>query len=157
MASNHVLRVNGAEEQTLLLEAGHETIRRILAEQHVTLIEIAETIDVTVQTIGNAFNKRHVLNQAYQARLASAYGVHVLDPFAKLSGARLVPLDAKGVRDILPILQRAALKVAETRDPESPGGERETPSERSGYLADLRAAVKEATALICQIEQELAA
>jgi transcriptional regulator with XRE-family HTH domain len=154
---NNVLRVNCAEEQTCLLEACNEVIRRIIAEYDFTLIQIAESIGVTVATISNAFNKKHVLSQTFLNRLGKRFGVHVLDPVAALSGARMVPINPNADRDILPFLNRAALKIAEARDPKSPGGVREIHTERADYVADLRAVVREATALICQIEAELAA
>jgi hypothetical protein len=60
-------------------------------------------------------------------------------------------------RDVLPFIAKANLKIAEARDPASPGGTRETLPERAGYLPELRLLQRELGALICQIEGELAA
>jgi transcriptional regulator with XRE-family HTH domain len=154
VTDQNVLRVNRAEEQTLLLEASHETVRRILMEHEATLIEIAERIDVTVQTISNALNKKHVLSALCQTRLAKAYGPHVLDPFAALGGGRMVPLDPSDANDVLPFISRAALRIAEARDAKSKSGARETLQERCNYLPDLRALRRELDVLIQKIEAE---
>lgn len=157
MASSNVLRVNAVEEEKLFRHAVHEVVALILADKPGrTLIDIAEAIDVSVKTISNAFNKEHSLSQTFLNRLGLRFGPHVLDPVAKLSGGRMVPLEVRVERDVLPFLNRAALKIAEARDPAGPGGVREIHTEKLGYVADLRAVVKEATALICQIEAEAA-
>jgi hypothetical protein len=110
-----------------------------------------------VKTISNAFNRTHSLSQTFLNRLGRAFGPHVLDPVAKLSGGRMVPLEVSVPRDVLPFIQRAGLKIAVARSPESPGGARETHTEKADYLPDLRALVKETQALICQIEGDMAA
>lgn len=156
MASTpNVLRVNGVEERNAYRDAVAEIIRRILSENTTTLIEIAEGIDVSLGTISNAFNKKCDLSPTYLQRLGKRYGPHSLDPYHALYGARGVPLEVSIGRDILPFLARAATKIAEARDPQSPGGVREIHSEKADYLPHLRAVVKEASALACQIEQEL--
>lgn len=154
MTSNNVLRVNAVEERTAYEDAVHEILCRVISENGATLVQIAEKIDVSLGTISNAFNKKAALNPLYLNRLGIAYGPHILDPFAKLCGARFVPLEVQVERDVLPFLQRASLRIAEARDPASPGGTREILKEKLDYLADLRAVVKEAGALICQIEAE---
>jgi hypothetical protein len=158
MADPNVLRVNCVEEEAAFRCAAQEVISRILADKPGrTLIDIAERIDVSVKTISNAFNRTHSLSQTFLNRLGKAYGPHVLDPVAKLSGGRMVPLEVQIERDILPLIGRANLKIVEARDPAGPGGAREVPQERAGYLPDLIALQKEIGALICQIERELAA
>lgn len=157
MASSNVLRVNAVEERTAYEDAVSEVIRRIIAERGVTLVEIAEQIDVSLGTISNAFNRKAALCAPYLHRLGKAYGPHILDPVAALSGGRMVPLEVSVTRDVLPFIQRAALKIANARDPEGPGGVREIHSEKADYLPDLRALRKEADCLIHQIEGELAA
>lgn len=159
MPSNgsQVLRVNSVEEETSFRQAVHEVIARVIAENSVTLIDIAERIDVSVKTISNAFNKTHSLSQCFLNRLGKAYGVHVLDPVAALSGARMIPLEVSVQRDVLPFVGRVNLKIASARDPQSPGGIREVHTEKADYLPDLRALRKELDVLICQIEGELAA
>src|SRR6478672_6049804 len=113
MSDGHVLRVNCVEEEAAFRCAVQEVISRVLADKPGrTLIDIAETIDVSVKTISNAFNRTHSLSQTFLNRLGKAYGPHVLDPVAKLSGGRMVPLEVSTVRDVLPFLQRASLKIA---------------------------------------------
>lgn len=160
-SAGNVLRVNGAEETTAYRNAVAEIIARILAEQSrpdasYTLVEIAERIDVSLGTVSNAFNKRADLSPTYLNRLGKAYGAHILDPYVKLAGGRVVPLHPVDRRDVLPFIARAALKVAEARDPESPGGEREVHTERFGYLPALLDLQRELAALICEIEAEKA-
>lgn len=158
MSAAHVLRVNGVEEEAHYRAAVNETISRILADKPGrTLIDIAEKIDVSVKTISNAFNKTNSLSPTFLNRLGMAYGPHVLDPFAALSGGRMVPLEVSAERDILPFVCRANLKIAEARDPAGPGGVREIHTEKAGYLPDLRKLRKELDVLICQIEVEIAA
>lgn len=157
MASSHVLRVNAVEEERLFRHAVHEVVALILADKPGrTLIDIAEAIDVSVKTISNAFNKEHSLSQTFLNRLGRVFGPHVLDPVAKLSGGRMVPLEVQVERDILPLIGRANLKIVTARDPQSPGGTRETHREKLDYLPDLRALQKELGAMICQIEGEAA-
>jgi transcriptional regulator with XRE-family HTH domain len=157
MSDRNVLRVNATEERTAFREAVAEMLRRIQAEQKVTLLEIAERIDVSLGTISNAANKQNNLCGTYISRLARAYGPHFLDPFAALSGGRVVPLEVSPTRDILPFVARANLRIADARDHDGPGGTREIHTEKAGYLPDLRALRRELDLLICQIEGELAA
>lgn len=157
MHGRNVLRVNAVEERESFREAVAEMLRRIQAEHQVTLLEIAEKIDVSLGTISNAANKQNNLCGAYISRLAQVFGPHVLDPFAALCGGRVVPLEVLPTRDILPFIARANLKVAEARDHDGPGGVREIHTEKAGYLPDLRSLRRELDLLICQIEGELAA
>lgn len=157
MSSSHVLRVNVAEEEKLFLNAAHDVVSCILKEKPGrTLIDIAEAIGADKKTISNAFNRTHRLSQIFLTRLGAAFGPHVLDPVAKLSGGRMVPLEASAERDVLPFIARANLKIAEARDPASPGGVREVHTERLGYLPELRLLQRELSALICSIEAEAA-
>lgn len=157
MSGPNVLRVNGAEEREAYREAVSEVIRRIIAERGLTLVQISDRIDVSLGTVSNAFNKKTDLCPTYLNRLGKAYGPHHLDPVAALSGARMVPLEVSVQRDVLPFINRAGLKVAEARDPQSPGGRTETLREKAQYVPDLRQLRKELDVLICQIEGELAA
>lgn len=156
MPATKVLRVNAVEEQAHYRDAVAEIILDIQRETGNTHILIAEAIDVSLGTISNAANKKSDLNPIYLKRLGEVYGPHFLDPYLALFGARAVPLHRDNVRDILPLLTRASLRVAEARDPKSPGGERELHTEQLGYLGDLKTAQRELEALICRIE-ELAA
>lgn len=162
MADHSVLRVNTVEEQAAYMEAVAEILRCIQLEHKgssgnpITLHEIAEAIDVSLGTISLAANKKTVLNTLYLSRLGKRFGPHTLNPYAKLSGGRVVPLEANTDSDVLPFIARANLKIALARDPQSPGGSREIHTEKLDYLPDLRALQKEISALICQIEAEAA-
>jgi transcriptional regulator with XRE-family HTH domain len=157
MAGSNVLRVNALEERTAYRDAVSEIIRRVISERETTLIQIAEAIDVSLGTISNAFNKKADLCPTFLNRLGKAFGPHVLDPYVKLSGGRVIPLEISAERDILPLVARVNLKIVEARDPASPGGVRELPREKANYVPDLRVLRKELDVLICQIEGELAA
>lgn len=158
MTKPNVLRVNATEETADYERAVRETLDRIIAEHDgITLVQIAETIDVSLGTISNAFNKKAALSPTYLSRLGKAYGPHVLDPFAKLAGGRVVPLEVSVQRDVLPFVARVNSKIANARCPEGPGGVREIHTEKADYLPDLRALRKELDCLIHQIEDELAA
>jgi hypothetical protein len=154
MASNNVLRVNAVEERKAYRDAVSEIIRRIVGERGATLVEIAEKIDVSLGTISNAFNRKADLCPTYLNRLGTAYGPHTLDPYAKLSGGRMIPLEVSMARDVLPFVAKVNLKIADARSPDSPGGTREIHTEKFDYLPDLRALRKELDVLICQIEAE---
>lgn len=152
MNAPNVLRVNSVEEQAAYREAVAEILRRIQVQHSVTLLEIAERVDVSLGTISNAANKKTDLCATYLNRLGKRFGTDMLDPYAALSGGRMVPLDPTPQRDILPFVGRVNLKIAEARDPQSPGGAREIHTEQKAYLPDLRALQRELGALICQIE-----
>lgn len=156
MAARNVLRVNAAEETAAYRTAVSDIIRKILADPDETLISIADTIDVSVGTISNAFNRKGDLNPIYLKRLGQAYGPHTLDPFYALSGGRSVPLEPQDV-DPLPSLLRAGTAIAQMRDPASPGGSVETPSEQSAVLPVLEEAQGDLTAKIISIKTRLAA
>lgn len=157
MAEPNVLRVNTVEERTDYRNAVSEIIRRIINERSKTLIDIAEAVGVSLGTVSNAFNKKADLCPTYLNRLGKVFGPHVLDPYVKLSGGRVIPLEVSTERDILPLIARVNLKIVEARDPASPGGARELPREKAQYVPDLRELRKELDVLICQIEGELAA
>lgn len=156
MAARNVLRVNTAEETEAYRSAVSEIIRKILMQPDETLVSIAETIAVSVGTVSNAFNKKGDLNALYLKRLGQAYGPHTLDPFYALSGGRSVPLEPQDV-DPLPSLLRAGTAIAAMRDPASPGGAVETPSEQSAVLPVLEEAQGELSAIIISIKSRLAA
>jgi hypothetical protein len=147
-----VLRVNAAEEQASYRNAVAEILRRIQSDHEVTLLDIAERIDVSLATISNAANKKSDLNSIYLGRLGKHFGASTLDPYLRTIGVRGVPLDPPNVKDVLPFIQRAALRIAEARDPASPCGPVETLKEQADYLPDLRALLAEVGSLICRIE-----
>lgn len=153
MAHPSVLRVNAVEEQADYRKAVAEVLRNIQADHDVTLQEIADTIDVSLGTVSNAANKKGVLNPIYLNRLGKAYGVHHLDPYARLAGGRMVAVEQTSDGDVLPVLSLASYRVAQARAPSSPGGVSETLREQLDYLPDLRRLRREVEALICRIEQ----
>lgn len=162
MASNHVLRVNSVEEETAYLKAVSEVIGLILAERNPdgsqrTQIDIAEAIDCESKTIGNAFNKRHSLSEPYLRRLGQAYGADKLDPWARLSGARMTPIEADEAADALPTTTAAIHKLAVARSPTSPGGEIITHSELLAMEGEIDAAIRALTHLKCRAEKVRAA
>lgn len=153
MSASNCLRVNCAEETELYRKAVSRILAALQVERGVTLVDIAEEISVSLGTISNAANKRNDLGATYLKRIGQAYGAHTLDPYLALFGARGVPLQSENVRDILPLIARAGLKVAEARDRDSPGGEREIHTERLGYLPTLKELQRELESVICEIEK----
>lgn len=155
MATNplNVLRVNSVEEQSRYRNAVAQILLDVQRETGLTLHEIAETIDVSLGTISNAANKKNDLSVTYLARLGECFGPEMLNPYAAIYGGRMVPLDAKSGADILRLVAKVNLRVAEARDPSSPGGVREVHSEKLGYLPDLLALQRELEAEIQSIRE----
>ncbi|MES2782612.1 MAG: helix-turn-helix transcriptional regulator [Pseudomonadota bacterium] len=158
MATNprSVLNVNPAQETTLYRNAVAQILLDIQRERDLTLHEIAEAIGVSLGTISNAANKKGDLSVTYLKRLGECFGPEMLNPYAALSGGRMVPLDAKSGADILPFVMRLGAKIAIARCPSSPGGVREIHSEQLDYLSELLALQREVEAKIQEI-RELAA
>lgn len=152
ISRNNVLRVNAREEQDLYRSAVSEILRCIMHDHEVNLAQIAERVDISLGTISNAFNGKTDLNPLYLKRLGTAFGVHHLDPYAKLAGGRMVPLDPDGGSDILPGLMLVGTQIASARTATSPGGVSETLREQLGYLPYLRRHLREVEALIHAIE-----
>ena len=149
---NNVLRVNASEEREDYRSAVAEILRNIQADNDLTLLEISERIDVSLGTVSNAANKRGDLNPVFLSRLAKAWGATYLNPFARLSGGIVSPLEGQGA-DILPTLLATGTAIAEARSPSSPGGISETLREQLGYLPYLRRLQREIGEQICAIEQ----
>jgi transcriptional regulator with XRE-family HTH domain len=159
MASgSNVLRVNRVEEQAAYRECVAEMLRLIQAEHKgsdrkpITLLEIAERIDVSLGTIGNAANKKADLSPTYLNRLAEAFGPCTLDPFAAMSGGRIVPREAEEV-DAMPSTTAAIHKLAVARSPDSPGGERITHCELLNIEPEIDAAIRSLTSLKVRCEE----
>jgi hypothetical protein len=152
MAAPNVLRVNATEEQADYREAVADILRAIQSDHRVTLQEISDTVAVSLGTVSNAANKRGDLGPIYLKRLGQVYGVHHLDPYAKLAGGRMVPVTPDGGADVLPFLTIASHKIATARCPSSPGGVSETLREQLEYLPDLRRLHRELGAAINAIE-----
>lgn len=152
MHGSNVLRVNAVEETACYREAVAEILRDVQSIHRVTLLDISETIDVSLGTVSNAANKKSDLNPIYLNRLGKAYGPCTLDPYVRLIGGRVVPVECDGCDDILPLLLSVGQVIAAARAPSSPGGTVETLREQLGYVAQLRAVRREADALIGKIE-----
>lgn len=147
MSADVVLRVNEVEEETRFLCAVHQVIAGVLAAKDGrTLIDISESIGCEVKTISNAFNRKHRLSQVFLTRIGQAYGPHALNPIAKLSGGRMVPLEAEET-DALPSLTGAVHRLAVAKSSNSAGGEGITHTELLGMEPDIDAAIRALTAL----------
>lgn len=147
----NVLRVNSIEEQARSRAAIATVILNIQQEYGLTHLEIANAIDVSLGTISNAANKKGDLSSIYRDRLALVFGGHVLNPIAARFGSHIVPLHGRE-GDILPLVARVNMKIAEARCPTSPGGVAEVHTERLGYLPDLRNLQRDLASLIVEIE-----
>jgi predicted XRE-type DNA-binding protein len=148
----NVLRVNAIEEQTRYRSAIARILVNIQHEYGITLAEIAEAVDVSLGTISNAANKKCDLTSIYRDRLAMVFGGHVLNPLAAIHGCQIIPLHGRD-DDILPLITRAAMKIADARSPKSDKGAIETHREKLGYLPDLKALQSDLGTLIVEIEE----
>ena len=148
----NVLRVNRVEESNELRSAIATVLRNIQADHGVTLLEIAEMIDVSLGTISNAANKKTDLSPAYRQRLEKVFGPECMNPVARLSGSRIVPLETDEA-DALPSLTAAVHRIALARSPSSPGGAATLHSELLEMMPDLRAAAAAINALIVRGER----
>ncbi len=150
---SNVLRVNATEEQERYREAVAEILRNVQTDYKVTLVDIAERIDVSLGTVSNAANKKADLTATYLARLGSVYGACYLDPYARISGGRMVERERDASTDILPTLTMVAHLKALHRSPTSEGGIAETLREKLQQLSELRRLRREIDAEIAEIEQ----
>lgn len=151
MASRSPLRVNAAEEQASYRKAVAEILRTVQTEEEVTLLEISEKIDVSLGTISNAANKKADLSSVYLNRIGQAYGPHYLDPYAALSGGRMIRREPAASNDILPALGLIAHRIAVARS--RPGAVEHLPDQLA-YLPDLVRIYHDIGALICAIEKK---
>lgn len=138
--------------QSSLRHAIAEIIRGVQLDHKLTDKDMAEQIGVSPGTIGNARNEECDLNATTIARIGHRYGAERLDPYAKLYGARNVPLDA-GEVDALPSLSGAVHRLAVAQSPNSPGGTALLHSELLAMLPELRAAQHAINSLICRAER----
>lgn len=150
-ANRNVLRVNTVEETTRYRAAVAQILLGIQQEHGVTLADIAEDISVSLGTISNAANKKADLCSTYLNRLGECYGPEVLDPYAALSGGRIVPLQPREI-DALPSLTASVHSIALARSPSSQGGERITHNELLAMLPNLKEAQAAITSLIMKAE-----
>ena len=157
MRQRNVLRVNAIEEREEYRDAVAEILRLVQNDHSVTLLEIAEAIDVSLGTISNAANKKADLSATFLRRIGRVYGPAALDPFHRLYGARGVARENDEDEDILPAILGLGTRISIDRSPASPGGVTEVLVERLGQLPDLRRARRLIDARIAQIEMERAA
>lgn len=157
MASPNILRVNSVEERDSYLAAVSEVIGNIIAEHKLTLVQIADAIDVSLSTISNAFNRKAGLSHPYLSRIGRVYGVQTLDPVARLAGGRYVPIQADPALDALPSTTAAIHRLAVARSPSSPGGETITHTELLGMEREIDDAIKALCALKARCEAVRAA
>ena len=132
------------------------TIIRDIERSGVTLLDIAESIDASRDTVSDAKYGKTTLNAVHLARIGQKYGAGYLNPYFALFGAQAAPMERKASTDVLPIFTRISLKIAEARDPAGLGGATEVPQERSAYLPVLKEAVREGSCLVAEIERQLA-
>lgn len=149
---SNVLCVNDAQETEDYREAVAEILRRIQADHHITLTEVAGQTGISFNTISNAANKKSDLTARFLRRLGKRYGCHYLDPYAGLADGRMVPTSPDSGSDILPSLMAVGTHIAQARSPQSEGGTSETLREQLGYLPYLRRHLREVEALIHSIE-----
>lgn len=150
--SDNVLRVNSVEEQAAYRSAVARIIGNIMRDHDATLIDIAEKIDVSTGTISNAVNRKTDLSATYLQRIGQAYGPHVLDPYAALSGGRIVAIEADDADAIVP-LSASIHRIAVAQSPGSEGGDAITHRELLDMLPDLIAAQKAISGLIMRAER----
>ena len=153
MLQRNVLRVNAVEETAAYRDAVAEILRNVVNDTSCTLAEIAETIDVSLGTISNAFNKKADLNPLYLNRLGQAFGATYMTPYIRLCGGIVQPVEGVS-HDVLPLMLQTGAEIAQARTEASPGGVSETLRERLGYLPRLRRLYREIGELICGIEQQ---
>ena len=156
MNVHSVLRVNPIAETAAYRRAVATIIRDIQRDCDIDLIDIAESIGVSLGTISNAVNERTDLNAIYLSRLGKRYGGSYLNPYLQMADIQAAPLEGSIEADILPLLTALTHKVACARDPEGPGGAAEVPQERSEYLPVLKQVNKATGRLAKQIEEQLA-
>lgn len=146
MAAN-VLRVNASEETTLYRKAVAAILIDIQTETDLTLHDIAETIGVSLGTISNAANKKGDLSVTYLKRLGEAFGPEILNPYAALSGGRMVPLQPDD-NDPMPALLALATALCQAK---AEGKERDH-RVKLAMVPDLKAAQAAITNMILQAE-----
>ena len=153
MTQPNVLRVNSVEETASYRDAVAEILRNVQSDHKLTLAEIADRLDISLGTVSNAANKKADLSPTYLNRVGKAFGASALDPNARLSGGRMVPITPTGSGDVLPFVAMASYRIAQARSPSSPGGTSETLREQLDMLPELSALQRELEAAICQIEK----
>lgn len=155
MNAPSVIRSAAGTEQDRYRRAVSQIIGDIQKACGLDLCQIAEGIDVSKETILNAYNKRSDLNAMFLARLGRKYGGAFLNPYMALFNVQASPLEPTS-KDVLPLLTIAAHTLACARDPESPGGVIEVPQEKAACLKPFKALHRELGGQIAHIEAVLA-
>ena len=158
MATRHsVLRVNAVEEQEQYRKAVAEILRNVQCDAGVTLLDISEAIDVSLGTISNAANKKADLSSVFLLRIGKVFGSHFIDPFIRLTGGRIVPVEHPSDEDVLPIVTKVAFGIASSRTPTSPGGVHETLRQQMQNLPDVREALRLLSGYVSSVEERIKA
>jgi hypothetical protein len=142
-----VLHVNSAQEANALRNAIARILFDIQAQFNVTHQEIAETIEVSLGTISNAAGKKGTLSPTFLQRLGDAFGPEILNPYAALIGARMVPLEPNE-DDPMPHLLALATALCQAK---AEGRERDH-RVKLAMVPDLKAAQAAITNMILQAE-----
>jgi len=145
---NNVLRVNTAQETTDYRNAIARILLDLQAHFNITLHDIAETIDVSLGTISNAANKKTDLSPTFLKRLGERFGPEFLNPYAALTGGRMVPLEPRE-DDPLPALASLFNAMYKAR---ADGTERDH-RVKLAMLPDLKAAQAAITNMVLQAEE----
>jgi hypothetical protein len=156
MTGPTVLRFDATAEQAEYRSAVEQIIRDIQKATEHTLVDIAENIGVSENTIANAVHKRSDLSALYLRRLGKVYGGGFLNPYFSLVDGQYAPIEGNEEANLGPLVAKVNLKLVEASDPTGPGGTAHVPQERSAYLPDLKAMHRETAQAIREIEAVLA-
>lgn len=115
-------------------------IRRLKADNDLSNRDLADRIGCSDETISNAENERGDMKALLLLAIEHEFGAGTIDPVRELSNVRGVPIGAVCDSDPLPSLTAAVHKIAESRSPDSPGGEKTLRGEAMAMLAELRKA-----------------
>jgi hypothetical protein len=154
MPSPTVLRINETEEQEKYRTAVARIIVDIQRDFYLSDRELANTIDVTEETISNTRNRKSSLKAVYLKRLGEAFGPERLDPFLALLGGRYVPVnddehcDTEALAAILAVAHKIADGMREGKIPHKP---------LLDMQPEVQAALKALTALTVRAEKVRAA
>lgn len=143
----NVLRVNGYQETTSYRNAVAQILLDIQTHHVITLADIAESIDVSLGTISNAANKKTDLSPTFLKRIGECFGPEFLNPYAALSGGRMVRLQPTE-DDPLPALLALATALCQAQSE----GKAHDHRVKLAMLPDLKAAQAAITNMMLQAE-----
>lgn len=142
-----VLHVNSVQEEALYRKAVAQIIKDIQREYDLTLHDISESIEVSLKTISNAAGQKGDLSPTFLKRLGECFGAQMLDPFAALSGGRMVPLQPNE-DDPMPALLSLATALCQAKAE----GREHDHRVKLAMVPDLKAAQAAITNMILQAE-----